>query len=203
VASAFEHPNENEGETLFEGMMKIFIASKRLSSATLRQRYGDAHVIDVTSRGTEPWVRFSPFYPHGNIPVPFSSGVVSTSVEGIWQGLKVFEQMDVDPSRFAVVSMKGIKRSARKYGNVLGHRAGVAGVRLLSYIEARYLIYLPSYRWVLDHCLQEQLGDLQRLAAEKPLVLLDYETNVELEDCSRPLSHAGLVKRYLEGDWPV
>jgi len=183
--------------------MNILIASKRLSSATLRQRYGDAHIIDVTSKGIEPWVYFSPFYPHGDIPVPFSSGVVSASVEGIWQGLKVFEQMDVDPSRFAVVNMKGIKRSARKYGNVLGHRAGIAGVRLLSYIEARYLIYLPSYRWVLDHRLQEQLGELQRLAAAKPLGLLDYETNVELEDCSRPLSHAGLIKRYLEGDWPV
>jgi hypothetical protein len=183
--------------------MKIFIASKRLSSTTLRQRYGDAHIIDVTSRGADPWVRFSPFYPHGGIPVPFSAGVVSSSVEGIWQGLKVFEQMDVDPSRFAVTNMKGIKRSARKYGNVLGHRAGIAGERLFTYIEARYLIYLPSYRWVLDHHLQEQLAELQRLATEKPLVLLDYEANAEIENCSRPLSHASLIKRYLEGVWPV
>jgi hypothetical protein len=63
--------------------------------------------------------------------------------------------------------------------------------------------YLPSYRWVLNHHLQKQLAELQRLAMEKPLVLLDYETNAEIEDCARPLSHASLVRRYLEGDWPV
>ncbi|TDD65424.1 hypothetical protein E1298_41375, partial [Actinomadura rubrisoli] len=27
-----------------------------------------ALVLDVTSRGDEPWVRFSPFYPHGGYP---------------------------------------------------------------------------------------------------------------------------------------
>jgi hypothetical protein len=128
--------------------------------------------------------------------------VVSASVEGIWQGLKVFEHMGIDPSRFAIATMKGIKRSARKYGKVLGHRAGVRGEQLLSYVDARRQIYLPSYRWVLDHCLQEELMVLQSLAVEKAVVLLDYETNCDIEDSSHPLSHAGLIKRYLEGDWP-
>lgn len=183
--------------------MVFFIASKRVSTSTLKQHYGNIHVIDVTSRGVEPWIRFSPFYPHGGIPVPFSPGVVSASVEGIWQGLKVFEHMGVDPSRFAVANMKGITRSARKYGKVLGHCAGVRGERLLSYVEARRQIYLPSYHWVLKQCLQEELVALQRLAAEKDVVLLDYETNCDIEDSSHPLSHAGLIKRYLEGDWPI
>jgi hypothetical protein len=183
--------------------MVFLVANKRLAANTLKQRYGSAYIIDVTSRGEEPWIRFSPFYPHGGIPVPFASGVTSASVEGIWQGLKVFEHMDVDPSRFLVTTMKGIKRSARKYGKVLGHRAGVKGERLLSYIDARWQIYLPSYCWILDHCLQEELAVLRRLVLEKSVVLLDYETNCEIEDCSRPLSHAGLIKRYLEGNWPV
>ncbi len=68
----------------------IIIQSKRASQERLRQQYTEALIFDVTSRGTQPWVSFSPFYPHGNIPVPFSPGVVSASVEGIWQGLKVF-----------------------------------------------------------------------------------------------------------------
>ncbi|SRR5579884_704271 len=182
--------------------MVFFIASRRISTDRLKQQYGNAHIIDVTSRGVEPWVRFSPFYPHGAIPVPFSSGLVSASVEGIWQGLKVFEHMGVDSSRFAIVTMKGIKRSARTYGKVLGHRAGVRGEQLLSYVDARRQIYLPSYRWVLDHCLQEELEMLHSLAVEKAVVLLDYETNCDIEDSSHPLSHAGLIKRYLEGNWP-
>jgi hypothetical protein len=34
-------------------------------------------------------------------------------------------------------------------------------------------------------------------------VLLDYETNGDVEDLSRPLSHAALVKHYLEEKWPA
>ena len=38
--------------------------------------------------------------------------------------------------------------------------------------------------------------------ASRALVLLDYETNADVEDLSAPLSHAALVARYLEGAWP-
>jgi hypothetical protein len=55
-----------------------------------------ASVVDVTSRGPEPWAGFSPFYPYGGIPVPFSPGHTAMSIEGIWQGLKVFEGADVN-----------------------------------------------------------------------------------------------------------
>jgi hypothetical protein len=41
------------------------------------------------------------------------------------------------------------------------------------------------------------------LAVAGPVVLHDYETNCEVEDLSSPLSHAGLVKCYLEGNWPA
>jgi hypothetical protein len=160
-------------------------------------------VLDVTSRGPEPWVRFSPFYPHGGIPIPFSLGHFSVSVEGIWQGLKVFERADVDTSRFTITTMKGIKRSSRAFGKVLGHREGVAGDRLLPYGEARRAIYLPSYCWVLEHRLHDLLGELQDRAAGQTVLLLDYETNCDLDDLSRPLSHACLVKRYIEDDWPM
>ena len=37
----------------------------------------------------------------------------------------------------------------------------------------------------------------------RPVVLLDYETNGDVEDLSRPLSHAALVKCHLEGEWPA
>ena len=59
-------------------------------------------------------VRFSPFFPHGSIPVPFSPGVTGQSVEGIWQGLKVFESEDIDLQKFEITNMKSIKRSSAK-----------------------------------------------------------------------------------------
>lgn len=179
------------------------IHNRRTSSEKLRHQYGDVLILDVTSRGSHPWVQLSPFYPHGNIPVPFSHGWVSASVEGIWQGLKVFEQADVDLSKFCITSMKGLKRSTRTYGQVLGHRKGVAGDQLLPYLQARFTLYLPTYHWVLEHYLSDLLTELTHMGQAQTVVLLDYETNTDISDIRRPLSHAGLVKHYLDGNWPV
>ncbi len=73
---------------------------------------------------------------------------------------------------------------------------------MLTYAEARRAIYLPSYHWVLTHKLQDLLEQSAQLAATQTVVFLDYETNCDLDDLRSPLSHAGLVKRYLEGNWP-
>jgi hypothetical protein len=186
-----------------EQPMPYVVASRRASPASLARRFGDVPLLDVTSQGPEPWVHFSPFYPHEGVPVPLSPGVTAASVEGIWQGLKVFERADVDLGKLTNTTMRGLKRSVRSYGAVRGHRAGVAGSELLDYATARRRIYLPAYRWVLDHCLQTELAELRRLGAEGTVVLLDYETNTDLDDLSRPLAHATLIARYLDGTWPT
>lgn len=180
----------------------IVIYNRRTSLENIQHQHPHAAIFDMTSRGSHPWIRFSPFYPHGGIPVPFSLGCESHSVEGIWQGLKVFERADVDPSKFAITTMKNLKRSTRTYGRVLGHRQGIAGDQLLPYVEARYRIYLPTYSWVLEHSLQDLLIELKHLEKEKTLVFLDYETNGDIHVVTRPLSHAGLIKLYLEDNWP-
>ena len=177
-------------------------SNRRTSLENIQRQHPHTVIFDMTSRGSHPWIRFSPFYPHGSIPVPFSPGYESSSVEGIWQGLKVFERADVDQSKFAITTMKNLKRSTRTYGQVLGHRQGVAGDQLLSYVEARHLIYLPAYRWVLEHSLQDLLTELKHLEKEKTLIFLDYETNGDITVVTRPLSHAGLIKLYLEDNWP-
>lgn len=181
--------------------MALIVESRRKKVASLQKIYPAARLIDVTSKGDEPWVKFSPFYPHGNVPIPFSSDVVGQSVEGIWQGLKVFESTGVDTRKFDVTTMKGLKRTVRKYGTVNGHAKGVDSDELLSYLDARLQIYLPCYRWVLDHCLQDEVVQLRKLAENQTVLLLDYETNTDIMDLSKPLSHAGLVKRYCDDDW--
>lgn len=181
--------------------MALTVALRRQQSR-LAQR-DDLVIRDVTSRGREPWVRFSPFFPHGGIPVPFTVGRAAMSVEGIWQGLKVFESADVDESKFDVATMRGLKRTERRFGHVLGHRRGVAGDGgLLGYVDARLQIYLPSYRWVLDHCVENLVDELRNEAEGRDVVLLDYTTNSDVSDTSRPLSHAALVARYIAESWP-
>jgi len=189
--------------------MPFFVKSRRSGAATramweqsLRVQFGSVTILDMTSHGPEPWIRFSPFFPHGDIPVPFSSGVSGQSVEGIWQALKVFEHQDVDPSRLLITSMRGLKRAVRVHGRVLGHREGMDGARLLPYVEARRTIYLPSYKWVLEHRLRQSLAELRRVGESGAVILLDYETNTDVENAAKPLSHAGLVAAYLNEDWP-
>ena len=184
-------------------MNPIKVASKHLMKEKLAKRYPNAKIIDITSKGEEPFVKFSPFYPIGGVPIPFSEGILSESVEGLWQGLKVFETAEIDPSKFEVTTMKGLKRTVRRFGQCLGHQIGVNIKELLGYIEARKLIYLPAYLWVLENKLQTKLDELRVLANASELVLLDYETNGNVEERSKPLSHAWLVKHYLDENWPV
>jgi hypothetical protein len=182
--------------------MFLQVASRRRKPESVRAAFPGAVLLDVTSRGPEPWVRLSPFFPHGGIPVPFTPGVVSSSVEGIWQALKVFAGADVDPAKLTVTSMTGLKRTTRRHGAVLGHRAGLTGEGLLDYQTARRQIYLPSYRWVLEHHTADLIAEIRRLAETRGVVLLDYTTNGDVTDTSSPLSHAALVGRHVAGEWP-
>lgn len=180
----------------------IYVENKKKSAKTLAKLYPIAEVIDVTSKGDFPYVKLSPFYPHGNIPVPFSQNHFAKSVEGIWQGLKVFELEDIDTSKFEIEDMKGIKRTVRKFGKPLGHRKGIYGQELLDYLTARKQIYLPSYAWVLQNVTTKEIDLLVEIAKRTDLILLDYETNCDIENTRKPLSHAGLVKKFIDKKYP-
>ena len=180
----------------------IAIESKRRKRENILKKYPDAVIADVTSQATDGLVKLSPFYPHGGIPVPFSEGYTAMCVEGIWQGLKVFESADVDVNMFANDTMKNIKRTVRRFGKPLGHRKGVNGTELLGYIEARKQIYLPAYKWVLENKVANIIDRLREASKTKTIVLLDYTTNCDIDNPKTPLSHAFLIKAYAEGLYP-
>ena len=180
----------------------ILINSRRKKEETLRKLYPDAMLIDVTSHATDEWQQLSPFYPHNDIPVPFSPDVTAACVEGVWQGLKVFEHEDIDLSCFANDTMHNLKRTVLTHGPCIGHRKGVHGSVLLSYVEARKQIYIPTYVWMLQHKAANLVDRLRQLSATQTVVLLDYDTNADVEDTAKPLSHASLVKAYIEGLYP-
>ena len=95
--------SEKSGNFGADSTMKpmIIIESKKKKLETLKDEYPNAMIIDVTSHAVDEFVKFSPFYPIGGVPVPFTEGLVAVSVEGIWQGLKVFEDADVDTTFFS------------------------------------------------------------------------------------------------------
>lgn len=174
-------------------MSTIIIISKRQRKAIENAKKDGYLVIDVTSNSSDPtFVKFSPFYPHGGIPVPGESTMVSESVEGIWQGLKVFENgSGIDAQKFKIKNMKGIKRGGK--GVVKGHL--FAGKELLDYVSARKMIYLPSYAYILKNNLHNELTLLKGLMQEgNKIALLDYTINENINDTTRPLSHASIIK---------
>ncbi len=54
------------------------------------QRQGK-RVIDASSRAPRPYCYLSLLHLHGNIPIPGMEGRTADAVEGIWPGLKVFQ----------------------------------------------------------------------------------------------------------------
>ena len=180
----------------------IVIESKKKKKENILKKYPGAIIADVTSQAKDGLVKLSPFYPHYGIPVPFSEGVTASCVEAVWQGLKVFETADIDTTVFSNGTMKNIKRTTRKYGKPLGHRKGVHGTELLGYIEARKKIYIPTYKWMLENKASHIIKRLREASKTKTIVLLDYDTNCDVENAKKPLSHAFLVKAYAEGLYP-
>ncbi len=83
---------------------------------------GASVVVNVTSKsGSEHFRRFSPFFPHGDIKAAHLPNTLSSrSVEGLWQGLKVFDK-DVggvkayafDNSKFLIDDMKNVSGSSQ------------------------------------------------------------------------------------------
>lgn len=183
----------------------IYIENKKRKLEKIQEQYPNADILDITSTSNTQYAKLlSPFYPHGNIPVPFSPGVYATCVEAIWQGLKVFQTTDIDIEMFKNDTMKGLKRTVRRFGPPLGHRKGVYGKELLNYFDARMQIYLPTYKWILENVpsVRNIISRIAERAKTHDIILLDYNTNIEFRDITSPLSHAGLVKLYIEGNYP-
>lgn len=184
----------------------IYIENKKRKLENIQKQYPNADILDITSTTEKRYAQLlSPFYPHGGIPIPFTPGMTAVSVEGIWQGLKVFEYEDISIETLQNKTMKNLKRTVRKYGTPKGHRKGVYGTELLDYFSARMLIYIPSYKWVLDNIpeVQNVVNRIKMRAKDNDIVLLDYNTNTDFRDISKPISHAGLLKAYIDGTYPI
>ena len=179
--------------------MAIFIENKRRKPENILKLHPDAVIIDVTSNAADEYQQLSPFYPIGNIPVPGMPKEEALCVEGIWQGLKVFENYDWDAYYFTI-STKNIKRTVRKFGWVKGH---YFKGKLLSYVDARKQIYLPAYKTVLENKRKYLVDKLRSLAEKQTLVLLDYTTNASILDPKKPLSHAAVIRAAILKDYDI
>ena len=69
---------------------------------------------------------------------------------------------------------------------------------LLGYVQAREQIYVPAYTFVIESPkVHSKLVELAHLASDSKIVLLDYFVNDDVKNVAQPLSHAGLIRKYL------
>ena len=61
----------------------IVVESKRKKPENILKQYPGAMLVDVTSKANDDLVKLSPFYPHGDIPVPFTEGMTASCVDAI------------------------------------------------------------------------------------------------------------------------
>ena len=184
----------------------IVVANKKRKIEKIKEENPGAYILDVTSSSDQYEGKvLSPFYPHYRIPIPGESKTVTAAcVEAIWQGLKVFENEGIDLAMFRNDTMKNIKRTVRKFGKPLGHQYGVFSKTLLNYEDAKRLIYIPTYKYVLENVpsVKRSLDKIRTILETRDVVLLDYNLNPDNADKSKPLSHAELIKMYLENRYP-
>ena len=145
--------------------------------------------LDVSSSGEHPLNELSPFYPHGNIPIPGMKSKRSDSVEGIWQGLKVIRGK-VAPRFFQGSGQKRV-------GKPRGHQYGESS-RLLGLEEARRKIYLPAYEWMLGNCIAAEVidGFIEQAFRGVPQFFYDREDNGSIGK-DAPLAHAKILVDYI------
>ena len=177
----------------------IIIEEKQESFGSLQMTFPYSIIIDVSSKAKSVFAQLSPEYLHDGIPVPNSGWLTANSVEGIWQGLKVFEKEDIDRSCFEYDSINNQRRTTLDCGKMLGHRFGTNGIEILNHTDAERRIFIPTYRWVLDYKLQDVISYLRNLNNFKTIVLFDGNFNDELDNCNDHISHVYLLKAYLEG----
>jgi hypothetical protein len=106
----------------------------------------------------------------------------------VWQGLKVIRGKTA-PRYFRG---PGAKRGGKPAGHLFGKK-------LLGVVEARRLIYVPIYEWMLENCINAGLIQTFIDAALAGVVqhFHDVGDNGDPNDPDQPLAHAAVLVRYL------
>lgn len=172
----------------------ITIESKVNDVAT-QNKYPNTLIVDVSSKKNV----LNSFYPHKGIRVPFTDGYCGISIAAIWNSLMVFEDVDVD-MELRNVEIETLKRE--HYGRFIGLRQGYFNNYIMDVVEARKKILIPMYRWMLEQKVFPVIQKLREIMQQRDIVLLDDSVNCDIGNINHSLSHAWLIKSYVEGLYP-
>ncbi len=154
----------------------IILESKIENIQKIKREKPGAIIVDVTIDSNSEYRKLHPSFDWGNIPFPYEYGLVTaTSVKAVWNTLKIKENDN-----------SGFRRDS--YSNTI-----------YDYLEARKKLFIPTYRWMLEYNAAKIIKEMRRANQDKTLVLYGIEDNYKIENLDKPLSHAFLIKAYVEG----
>ncbi len=170
-------------------MALIRFVSRNQGELIKRNLSNNLVAIDVSSDGLYPYNLFSPdtHSPKIQIPVPGMEEEFAESVEGIWQGLKVING-EIDRYLF---HGKPHKREGQEGGHMYKGN-------ILRLEEARWSIYIPTYKFYLDHYVPEEVisSILIEQRSGKKVFVYDVNDNGDIRN-PQPLAHAAVLATHL------
>lgn len=153
-----------------------------------REMYPGALVLDVTLGGGMGMM--APEYAVGGLAVP-GRDEKALSILGMWEGLKVFKNRDVDPGFFSNEKKLGEVRKCKSYGKLVGVRKGN---EILGFEEAVESVFKEAYREMIREKYPKIIEGLRKKSDERVVVLLDYPEEMRKSPCS----HGEILKEMIE-----
>lgn len=159
-------------------------------------------VIDVRYYKSNPWSCMSPFFKWGDVPVRFSAPDTAISIAAMIEGLRVNQYHEHDPNLFHSLNFSDYLESER-IKDSSGFLRGIGSHVILSPEEAQKELLYPTYRWVLDHKLNNQINAIRAAESYQDVVILDYPKDKRgMELYAGEISIGYLLKAYIEGSTP-
>lgn len=169
---------------------------------------GRALCVDSADCAGESSRRFRWFNPFNmlassEIPVP-GTGRWARSVESVWQGLKLVDGK-TEFAMFDSVPRKRPSDEDRRRDPHYDYSAStfLFGTDVVDLVTARYLIYIPTYLYLLEHIVPDEL--VETIAAcmteGRTVLFFDWDSNFDIEDASSSFSHSALLAAWFGGTW--
>lgn len=167
----------------------------------------DTLMVD-TLNGTvvnmKPFSTMNPFYVWDEpvLPVPGQNNVYARSIESIWQGLKLVDGQ-TDKQQFYGTPHKRPSDLERRKNLDYNYNASEfkLGSQCLSLLEARVLIYLPSYLYLLENLVPDECISTIESHLRSPgrVVFYDWDANGDLLNTDDSFSHSSLLASWFNG----
>jgi hypothetical protein len=156
---------------------------------------------DAAPAAMRGWACLNPFHFRSGwrIPVP-GTGLLACSVESVWQGLKFVDGL-TDLDMLSRTPTKRPPEAERVAGFDYSASVFRFGPHTIDLVTARYLIYLPTYLYLLDRLVPDivlrEITDA--LANGTDVHFYDWDANFDIEDASASFSHSAVLAAWFGG----